>query len=103
MTDTPEDRRYTVVTTYDGQKLARKLWADRRRGFWTHDNPEDIWSMDRNTAEEIARRLVYNQPQVVRLEKAIGWIEAQRDAYLQKAAGRIAVETPAEEEPSPGM
>lgn len=109
MTDSLEDRRYAVVTTYDGSKLARvPPVTDRRRGFWTDDEPERIWLMDRKTAEEIASRLSYNQPQVVGAKKATGWIEAQRDARLARAAEAEArrwrsVDTERNDSPSPEM
>ena len=37
---------------------------------WTSD-PSDIWHMTRERAEEIASRLVYNNPRFCRSEKAI--------------------------------
>lgn len=45
--------------------------------FWTENVVSLIWKMDRNTAEEVASRLRFNTPQLVRYEKAIAIIERQ--------------------------
>lgn len=81
----PEDRFYAVMTDshrpFDRSVLAR-LAPERSRasGFWTADDPDAVWLMDRDTAEEIFSGLSLNNPRIMRAEKAIGLITAQRDS-----------------------
>ncbi|MBW3243451.1 hypothetical protein KUV57_12325 [Epibacterium sp. DP7N7-1] len=89
-TNAPEQRRYAVMTDSsrigDNSALARRAPpCDRRSGFWTDDDPSEVWIMDRQTAEEVFARISLNNPRIVRAEKAIARIEAQRDAKLSPA------------------
>ena len=102
MTDTlPEDRLYAVMTDshrpFDRSVLAR-MAPERSRAsrFWTADNPDAVWLMDRATAEEVLGSLSLNNPRIVRAERAIGLITAQRDA---KAAPAAPAEEPLPEGP----
>jgi len=88
--DTPiEERRYVVLTDSrfykDNTKFARKKPdCSRESGFWTSAAPEEVWIMDRDTALDVVSRLHHNNPRVVRAEKAIAQIEAQRDAKIRR-------------------
>ena len=91
MTDThPLDRLYAVMTDshrpFDGSVLAR-MAPERTRssGFWTEDDPDAVWLMDRATAEEVLGSLRLNNPRIVRAERATGLITAQRDARVARA------------------
>jgi hypothetical protein len=96
--DTPvEERKYVVMTDshrpFDKTKLARKgPHASREDGFWTDTSPDDVWIMDRETADDIVRKLGHNNPRVVRAEKALKIIEEQREARL--AVQSVMVEAP---------
>lgn len=86
-----EKHYYTVMTysfKFPGERLAR-VWPGVERGndFWTTTNPDKIWKMTREEADEVASRLRLNQPRVVRFDKALKIIEAQRDARLAAGAG----------------
>jgi hypothetical protein len=101
-----EDRTYAVMT--DSRKhgsrtvLARKSpQCSRESGFWTGYTPEDIWEMDRATAEDVLAKLGYNNPRIVRYEKAISLIAAQRDARLERARENDRV--PDHDTAAPGM
>ncbi|MFG6080451.1 hypothetical protein ACEUZ9_001055 [Paracoccus litorisediminis] len=48
-----------------------------KHNFWTDTRSDDVWKMDRETAEDIGRRLGHNNPRIVGYEKAIGIIEEQ--------------------------
>lgn len=83
--DAPETRLYAVMTDshrpFDKTVLARmKPSRTRETGFWTEDQPDEVWQMDRTTAEEVLSGLSLNNPRIVRAEKAIARITAQRDA-----------------------
>ncbi|MCW3783911.1 hypothetical protein [Defluviimonas salinarum] len=95
----PDDRRYAVMTdshrVFDGSVLARKAPdCSKADGFWTEDAPDEVWIMDRATAEDIRSRLHLNNPRIVRAEKAIGLITAQRDALRAAAAPVAAQDAP---------
>jgi len=82
-----EERLYAVMTDshrpYDKSILARMApERSRASGFWTSDSPDDVWLMDRETAEDIKRQIGHNNPRVVRSEKALKIIEAQKEARL---------------------
>jgi len=84
-------RLYAVMTDshrpFDKTVLARmKPDRSRETGFWTDDLPEAVWVMDRATAEEVMGSLSLNNPRIVRAEKALARITAQRDARAQPAA-----------------
>jgi len=89
MPDTSQtEKLYCVVTEWPpgpGQKrkLVRKRDASMDDGFWTEFDPDQIWKMDLATAKDIQSRLAHNAPQIVRAEKAVGWIEAQRALRLE--------------------
>lgn len=91
MTDTqPPDRLYAVMTDshrpFDRSVLARMApERSRASGFWTADDPDAVWLMDRATADEVLGSLSLNNPRIVRAEKAIGLITAQRDARAAPA------------------
>lgn len=79
------ERLYAVMTDshrpFDRSVLARMApERSRASGFWTSDDPDAIWVMDRTTAEEVIAGLSLNNPRIVRAEKAIALITAQRDA-----------------------
>lgn len=83
--DTPvKERLYAVMTDshrlFDDSQLAR-MAPDRSRvsGFWTDDDPDAVWQMDRKTADELVAKLHHNSPRVVRAEKAVARIAAQRE------------------------
>lgn len=92
MTDTqPQDSLYAVMTDshrpFDRSVLARMApERSRASGFWTADDPDAVWRMDRATAEEVLGPLRLNNPRIVRAEKAITLIAAQRDARSAPAA-----------------
>jgi hypothetical protein len=66
---------------FDKTALARmRPERTRASGFWTGDRPEAVWLMDRATAEEVLGGLSLNNPRIVRAEKALTLITAQRDA-----------------------
>lgn len=84
----PGQRHYTVMTDsrfyMDKTKFARKKPdCSRKDGFWTSVAPEDVWIMDHETALDVVSRLHHNNPRVVRADKAIAQIEAQRDAKIR--------------------
>jgi hypothetical protein len=86
-----ENRRYAVMCDsqrpYDKTILARaKPGCSKETGFWVDTDPDDVWIMDRETAEEIAGNLVFNSPRIVRAEKALGIIEKQREARMEASA-----------------
>lgn len=89
--NTAPERRYAVMTDshrpFDRSVLAR-MRPDRSRetGFWTEDRPEAVWVMDGATAEEVLAGLSLNNPRIVRAEKALTLITAQRDAKADRAA-----------------
>ena len=83
-----ENRRYAVMCDshrpYDKTVLARaKPACSKETGFWVETDPDEVWIMDRETAEEVAGKLVFNSPRIVRAEKALGIIEKQRQARLE--------------------
>ena len=83
-------RLYAVMTDshrpFDRSVLARmKPDRSRETGFWTADQPDAVWVMDRATAEEVLAGLSLNNPRIVRAEKALAKITAQRDAKAQAA------------------
>ena len=88
--DTPiPERLYTVMTDshrpFDKTVLARMApGRTRASGFWTDDQPEAVWVMDRSTAGEVLVGLSLNSPRIVRAEKALGLITAQRDAKVAR-------------------
>lgn len=81
-----KDRLYAIMTDSHrshGTVLARmKPDRDRRSGFWTDDQPDEIWLTDRSTAEEVVAKLGLNKPRIVRAEKAVAQITAQRKAKV---------------------
>jgi len=86
----PEDRLYAVMTDshrpFDRSVLARmRPSRTRETGFWTDDQPDEVWVMDRDTAEEVLAGLSLNNPRIVRAEKALARITAQRDAKAKLA------------------
>lgn len=90
MTTPPGDRLYAVMTDshrpFDKSILARMSPSrSRETGFWTADQPDAVWVMDRATAEEVLAGLSLNNPRIVRAEKALAKITAQRDAKVQAA------------------
>jgi len=94
MSDTPlAAQRYAVMTDShricDTRRLARIHPGLRRTGasFWTDDNPEAIWEMSRETAEEVRGNLGLNNPCIMRVEKARAIIAAQRDARARREPG----------------
>jgi hypothetical protein len=99
MNDTrPEARLYAVMTDshrpFDKTVLARMPPArTRASGFWTEDDPDAVWLMNRDTGEEVLSGLSLNNPRIVRAEKAVALITAQRDAKLAPV--------PEEDEPLP--
>ena len=81
----PQDRLYAVMTDshrpFDRSVLARMApERSRASGFWTADDPDAVWLMDRATAEEVLGSLRLNNPRIVRAEKAIELLRAQRDS-----------------------
>lgn len=83
-------RLYAVMTDshrpFDRSVLARmKPSRTRETGFWTDDQPDAVWVMDRDTAEEVLAGLSLYNPRIVRAEKALAKITAQRDAKAQGA------------------
>lgn len=83
-----KDRRYVVMTdsrfAFDKTQFARKKPdCSRSSGFWTDDNPDDVWIMDRKTALDVVSRLHHNNPRIVRAEKAVAKIEEQRAAKIK--------------------
>lgn len=77
-------RRYAVMCDshrpFDKSVLARAE-PDRSKasGFWVDKSPEDVWLMDMETAEEVCARLAFNNPRIVRENKAMNIIARQRD------------------------
>lgn len=98
-----EERKYAVMTDshrpHDHKILAR-MAPDRTKvsGFWTEDNPDDVWAMDREDADDIVRSLKFNNPRVVRIKKALGIIEAQRDE--KKLMSQVVLEDPFCQDPT---
>ena len=85
----PENRRYAVMTDshrpYDKTILARMApERSRSSGFWTETSVADVWIMDRKTAEEVAGSLRFNNPRIVRAEKARAIIERQAEEKRQR-------------------
>ena len=81
-----EKRYYSVLADslkHGGERIAR-VWPGPTTdsGFWTGTEPDRIWKMTREDADEVISKLGYNRPQIVRFEKAVKIIEAQRDARL---------------------
>lgn len=97
----PENRTYVVMTDshrpYDKSILARKMPScSKEDGFWTDSATEDVWVMDRETAEEVLQSLRLNNPRMVRSEKALKIISDQRAARLEMA--QLKVKSPFEPE-----
>jgi len=88
MTEEKENRLYAVMTDshqpYDKTILARMSPVRFKvSGFWTDRDPEGVWLMKRGEAEEVLSNLHWNNPRMVRAEKALSIIKAQRDALLE--------------------
>jgi len=88
VTEEKENRLYAIMTDshqpYDKTILARMSpTRSKVSGFWTDRDPEGVWLMKREEAEDVLSKLHWNNPRLVRAEKAIGIIEAQRDALLE--------------------
>ena len=74
-----ENRLYAIMTDshqpYDKTILARMSpTRSKISGFWTDREPEDGWLMKRDEAEDVLSKLHWNNPRLVRAEKAIGII-----------------------------
>lgn len=85
------ERLYAVMTDshrpFDRSVLARmRPSRSRESGFWTDDQPDEVWVMDRATAEEVLAGLSLNSPRIVRAEKALALITAQQNAKAGPAA-----------------
>jgi hypothetical protein len=83
-----ENRLYAIMTDShqpcDKTILARMSPARSKvSGFWTDRDPEGVWLMKREDAEGVLSKLHWNNPRIVRAEKALSIIEAQRDALLE--------------------
>lgn len=83
------NRRYAVMCdssrAFDQKILARAApERSKEKGFWVYDDPGKVWLMDRKTAEEVAGRLVFNNPRIVREEKALAIIARQREAKMTR-------------------
>lgn len=81
-----DTRRYVVMTdsTKTGERVARKKHGSDENGFWTATDAGAVWLMDRQTAEDISGRLVFNNPQIMRAEKALKIIEEQKAEVAAK-------------------
>jgi hypothetical protein len=98
MSSKKEDRLYAVMTDshqpYDKTVLARMApKRSRETGFWTDRDPESVWLMTRQDAEEVLANIHLNNPRMVRAEKALKTIEKQRDQFLE-AEQKVMVEQP---------
>lgn len=101
MKDLPiEDRLYAVVTTSvrNPNKVMARIAPPKagKYNFWTTDRIEDVWKMDRATAEDILAKLTLNNPRIMRYEKAVALLAAQNQP-------KASVAPEADTAPSPGF
>jgi hypothetical protein len=87
MSTEKDNRLYAVMSDsrqpHDKSILARMAPArSKETGFWTDRDPEAVWLMKRDDAEDVLSNIHWNNPRMVRAEKAIKIIETQRDALL---------------------
>jgi hypothetical protein len=85
------DRKYAIMADSlkkPGQALAlaRAAARDHLSGWWTDNDPDSIWLMSRAKADDMLSRLQYNNPRVVREDKAIARITKQAAALQDTGA-----------------
>ncbi len=108
MSEEKDQRLYAVMTDshkpFDKSVLARKSpECSRASGFWTDTQPDQVWLMTRDQAQEVLAKLYMNNPRMVRAEKAVTIIEGQRDAQLiVKVEQPFEVNEPEAATPEPG-